>query len=260
MATDEQLEKARSVLLPHLPQDAILTALSSGAGDELEAKFSNPESSAALAVNTLGFFLNSAPAFPALACLNGCDWPALEAGVEQEMRFPWAGGTHPWLDAAIRTKRFLIGVESKRYEPFRPRKAVNFSSKYSEHDWGADMQPFAEMRDGLLSGEIAFRHLDAVQLVKHSFGLHAQAAREGRKAILLYLYAAPQRWPDGRNISAESIERHAAEIDQFNGRVAGADVEFRSCGYATLLDAMSASRDLSVRDHAAAIRGKYGVL
>lgn len=260
MATDEQLEKARSVLLPHLPHDAILAALSNSAGDELEAKFSNPESSAALAVNTLGFFLNSAPAFPALACLNDCDWPALEAGVEQEMRFPWSGGRHPWLDAVIRTKSFLIGVESKRYEPFRPRKAVDFSWKYSEHDWGARMQPFAEMRDALLSGDAIFKHLDAVQLVKHAFGLQTQAAREGRKAILLYLHAAPERWPDERMIEAAQIERHAAEIEKFSQAVARAEVDFRSCSYRALLVAMSESVDMGVRDHAAAVRGKYGVL
>lgn len=43
------------------------------------------------------------------------------------MRFPWAGGRHPWLDAAVETERYLIGVESKRFEPFRDAKSVRLS-------------------------------------------------------------------------------------------------------------------------------------
>jgi hypothetical protein len=49
-------------------------------------------------------------------------WPASWVNLEQVVRFPWAGGYHPCLDALIETRSALIGVESKRYEPFRAKQ------------------------------------------------------------------------------------------------------------------------------------------
>jgi hypothetical protein len=46
------------------------------------------------------------------------------------MRFPWAGGRHPWLDVAIETPNWLIGVEAKRYEPFRAQANATFSDAF----------------------------------------------------------------------------------------------------------------------------------
>ena len=44
------------------------------------------------------------------------------------MRFSWSGGLHPWLDVGIQTAERLIGIESKRYEPFRDHKTATFSA------------------------------------------------------------------------------------------------------------------------------------
>lgn len=112
--------------LPGVPAEAVLAALQRSPGNELASgKFDSPESSAALAVNAFGWFLERPKALPPL--------PGVPMGlperveVEAEMHFPWRGGRHPWLDAAITTATTLVGVEAKRYEPFRPGKASSFS-------------------------------------------------------------------------------------------------------------------------------------
>ena len=43
------------------------------------------------------------------------------------MRFPWKDGRHPWLDVGMESATTLIGIESRRYEPFRPAKASGFA-------------------------------------------------------------------------------------------------------------------------------------
>src|SRR5262245_40522406 len=113
--TDMQpdLTKARAAILAHLPADLILNCYQNAGGDEiLSGKFASSESSAALAANTFGFFLENPRRFSLLR-------PPIEAGtvqevrIECELRFPWTGGTHPWLDAVVSTERALVGIESK---------------------------------------------------------------------------------------------------------------------------------------------------
>jgi hypothetical protein len=259
--TANELAVARKVLLPYLPAEQICKALIQSPGDELSEKFSNKDSSAALAVNTFGFFLNQAKSFPQIDCLKDCKWPPEAVAIEQEMRFPWKGGRHPWLDASVTTPKHLIGIESKRYEPFRVQKAAALSPQYWKVDWGEEMNAYVSLRDTLKAGKTRYTHLDAVQLVKHAFGLRTEAKRQGKRAILLYLFAEPRRWassPD-REIGREALSRHADEIADFAEYAKGAEVEFRSCSYQKLLDAMLRSSENGVRKHAATLLDRYDV-
>ena len=130
--------------LPDLPVDKILAALGRAPGNELKSgKFDSPESSSALAANAFGWFLNRADMFP---MLPGGMGQAREVMIEAEMRFPWAGGKHPWLDAAVVTDRCLIGIESKRYEPFRLGKANSFAESYDRKVWGEKMEGYTSLR------------------------------------------------------------------------------------------------------------------
>ena len=112
-----------SRFLPGVPGLQIEEILNAAKGDEIASgKIDSLESSAALAVNAFGFFLNRAENLPALP---GCEeqvWPATSLALEKEVRFPWRGGNHPNLDVLITTPSALIGIESKRFEPFRDRK------------------------------------------------------------------------------------------------------------------------------------------
>lgn len=220
-----------STFLPGVPEDLVRAALSKAGGNEIDSgKLDSPESSAALAANAFGWFIErpaDLPPFPAPADL---DWPATRVDVERQMRFPWGGGRHPWLDAAVETATHVIGVESKRFEPFRDLKTVSLSDAYDRDVWGERMAPFTAMRDSLRAGSTAFAHLDAAQLVKHAFGLVTEGRRLGKTPVLLYLYAEPERRGSER-ISPEAMERHRAEIADFGAVVAGAEVRFAACSY-----------------------------
>ena len=90
-------------LLAHLPQAAILDAYAKAAGRELDGKANSPESSSALVANTLGYFLDRPSLLPPLPGLENAGWPALSVALEVNVRFPWPGGRHPWLDALVET-------------------------------------------------------------------------------------------------------------------------------------------------------------
>jgi hypothetical protein len=220
-----------SDFLPGVPVEQVEAALIAAGGNEIDSgKFGSPESSAALAVNAFGWFINrphDLPPFPGLADIG---LPATRVDVERQMRFPWRGGRHPWLDAAVETPTHLIGVESKRFEPFRDKKKVKLSDAYNRDVWGDGMAPFTRMRDGLRATEVCFAHLDAAQLVKHAFGLVAEGRRTGKSPVLLYLYAEPTTH-GGKSIAPELLLRHRADITAFASIVSGAAVRFAACSY-----------------------------
>ena len=243
--------------LPDVPTDAVLAALARSPGNEVASgKFDSPESSAALAVNAFGWFLERPALLPPLPGVPMGQPVAVE--IEAEMRFPWAGGRHPWLDAAVTTATSLVGVESKRYEPFRPGKAAAFSEAYDSRDWGPGMAPYDALRVELAAGRLRFRHLDAVQLVKHAYGLRNQARKRGLGAVLVYLHAAPASWANGKPVDPGAIAAHAAEVADFAGRVKGADVVFAPVAWADLLAQWAGVPALAA--HAAAVRGRFGVV
>lgn len=243
--------------LPDLPSDALLAALRRSPGNEVDSgKFDSPESSSALAVNAFGWFLERPAALPPLPGVPMGQPEAVE--IEAEMRFPWSGGRHPWLDAAVTTPTTLVGVEAKRYEPFRPGKAVSFSEAYDSRDWGPGMAAYDGLRAELSAGRLRFRHLDAVQLVKHAYGLRTQGRKRGRGAVLVYLHAAPEAWANGKPVDPAAIAAHAAEVAQFAARVKGADVVFVAVRWADLLAQWKGIASLA--PHAAAIRARFGAL
>lgn len=213
-----------------MPKAHVVGRLTAAGGNEIESgKLASKESSAALAINTFGWFVERPhllPVLPGLAHVG----PALWVEVEYCARFPWAAGRHPWLDAAVATSTHLIGVESKRYEPYRDRKKVSLSSTYDQPVWGENMQPFERMRDRLRSGEVRFEYLDAAQLVKHAFGLVTDGRRRALRPALHYMYAEPEHLR-GSLLTSEAFEAHRREIDQFSAFVSGAEVEFAASSY-----------------------------
>ncbi len=243
--------------LPDLPVDLILEALQQSPGNEVNSgKFDNPDSSAALVANAFGWFLERPKALPALPGVPA--GRATEVRLEVEMRFPWAGGRHPWLDVGIVTPTTLIGVESKRYEPFRPGKAVSFAEIYGRTVWGEPMARYTKLRDDLLSGDVRFNSLDAAQLVKHAYGIRTRAEKRATGAVLVYLYAEPVTWASGKAVDPERIALHRAEIARFGTIVAGDDVVFAPLRWADLLNQWEEVTALA--RHVAAIRERFGVL
>lgn len=241
--------------LPDVPADAVLAALSRAAGNEIATgKFDSPESSQALTANAFGRFLAQPALLPAL--------PGVPMGrpeqvaIAAEMHFPWRGGRHPWADAAVTTATSLVGITARRYEPFRPAKTNSFSEPYDSADWGQNMTRFDALRAALSQGSLTYRHLDAVQLVKHAYGLRHQAHRRGRGAVLVYLHAAPAAWANGKPVDPAAIARHMAEVDDFARRVKGDDVAFSRLRWSDLVAQWAALPALA--PHATALQDRFG--
>ncbi len=185
---------------------------------------------------------------------------AADAGRPGGVRPLPLGGRHPWLDALVETPSHLVGVESKRYKPFRPKAPPAFSAAFWRDVWGGAMGPFEAERDRLRDDPGRYAHLDAAQLVKHAFGLRTLASRmepPRKRPFLLYLYAEPAAWPDGRAVAPEAIRRHAEEARAFAEAVAGTEVGFAACTYGGLLAAMGASALGDVRRHALDLAAAY---
>ncbi len=249
--------------LPGVPGPEIEAIFDATAGNEIATgKFDNPESSAALAANAFGFFLQRASELPALPGCGSETWPARSLMLEAELRFPWSGGRHPVLDCLVRTPSALIGIESKRFEPYRTRHTSPLSDAYWRRVWGARMSGYESVRDSLHSGPDLYVRLDVAQLFKHAFALRTEVHRENRHGgltpILFYVYADPERWPaNGRPVDVDAKARHRKEIERFAAAVAGDEVVFMSCPYRRLLKAWTDSEGRRVRAHANAVATRF---
>ena len=245
--------------LPGVPAAQVEAMLNVARGSEITSgKFDSPKSSSALAANTFGLFLNRPHDLPPLP---GCDfvtWPVCSLALERTVNFPWRGGRHPVLDVLITTPSALIGIESKRFEPFRTKKAPSISEAYWRPVWGDRMEGYQQVRDGLHQDSSLHAHLDAAQLFKHAFALRTQVHRtaeyEGLTPILMYLYAEPGHWSrDGKPIGEDAKARHRDEIADFAKRVEGDEVTFVSCSYHELLSAWHEGGTPEVRSHTEAV-------
>ena len=241
--------------LPGVPVSHVLARLANAGGNEIESgKLSSPSSSAALAVNCFGWFVERPERLPPLPRLKAVGVPEY-VEVEFCARFPWRGGRHPWLDAVVRTSTALIGIESKRFEPFRDVNAVRLSPAYDRRVWGSKMTRYEGMRDRLRSGAETFVHLDAAQLIKHAFGLVSEGSRENLKPILYYIFAEPSE-VDGHVVSADDLKRHRDEIMRFSTEVAEDEVIFRYASYREWLDTWHLL-DSSVAAHGRAVMESF---
>ena len=243
---------SESLFLPGVPIDYVLKRLGAAGGKEVESgKLASPESSAALAVNTFGWFIERPSMFPPFP---GMPISAVDrVDVEYCARFPWSGGRHPWLDAVVETPEILIGVESKRFEPYRDHKHVSLSDAYDRPVWGDAMRPFEAMRDRLRSGDVQFEMLDATQLVKHAFGLVTEAGKRKKRGSLVYLYSEPALFR-GKTILSSAFEKHRAEVTAFGDAVAGAAVAFHSISYRDWLSSWSRASGALVAHREAVIQ------
>ena len=249
--------------LPGVPAPEIEAIFEAAPGNEIATgKFDSPESSAALAANAFGFFLHRAPELPALPGCGNETWPARSLTLEREVRFPWSGGRHPVLDCLVKTPSALIGIESKRFEPYRTPHTSELSDAYWRPVWGGRMKGYEGIRDGLRISPDSFLRLDAAQLFKHAFALRTEVHRDGRHGglapLLFYVYAEPEHWPRDEKLVDEGAKAwHRKEIERFGAAVAGDEVGFVSCSYRRLLGAWSDRGNRRVRAHATAVSARF---
>lgn len=249
--------------LPGVPREQIEEIYSAAPGKEIvSGKFDSPESSAALAANTFGFFLDRPSQLPSLPGCEDIEWPASSMGLEKKVSLPWRGGTHPVLDVLLGTSSALIGVECKRFEPFRDEPQAHFSNAYWRDVWGDCMSGYQRIRDALRENANLFKSLKADQLVKHALGLRTRTriGKEyaGLSPVLFYLYAEPDLLPNSiKRISDEAKAVHRDEIRNFAQSVRGDEVRFVACTYRVLLATWSRNANPQIQGHARAVVCRY---
>ena len=245
--------------MPGVPGRCIEEIFNAAPGNEMASgKFDSPESSAALAANAFGFFLKRPATLPPLPGCERETWPAISLDLERTVRFPWSGGRHPVLDVLVATPCALIGIESKRFEPFRQKRASVPSKAFWRDVWGGRMKGYESVRDTLCE----YEGLNAAQLVKHALALRTQVRRKGRheglRPILYYLYAAPETWPrDGTPVSREAKDRHSEQVAAFAREVEGDEVRFVHCTYREMLARWRRHTAPEIRAHAEAVARRF---
>ena len=159
------------------------------------------------------------------------------------------------LDAMVTTSTALIGIESKRFEPFRRNSNTSFTDTYLRQVWGDRMSGYQAIRDDIRKGEKPYHFLDAGQLVKHALALRSEVHRRGGKLspVLHYVYAEPKQWPSGKGIDPKEIRRHRKEILRFGQAVQNDEVSFLACSYRDLLRQWKAQAKKAIADHANAV-------
>jgi hypothetical protein len=168
------------------------------------------------------------------------------------------GVRHPRVDAVLTTPTTLVGIVSKRYQPFRPAKTVSFTEPFDARDWGPGMARYGTMRKALAEGRHSFHQLDAVTLVKQAYGLRTQSVKRARGAVLVYLHAEPQTWASGKPVDPKAILRHRTEVAGFARAVKGDDVTFVALTWTDLLAQWAKTPALVA--HTAAVKGWFGGL
>ena len=250
--------------LPGIPRKQIEEFYHAVPGNEVASgKFDSPESSSALAANTFGFFLNRPGDLPPLPGCEDAEWPASSLALEKEVRFPWrARWGHPVLDVLIVTSSALIGIESKRFEPFRDDPEAHFSDTYWRKVWGDCMNGYQRVRDALHEDESLYMSLKADQLVKHALGLRTRTRLgkeyEALSPILFYLYAEPDLLPNSNKpIDDKAKAAHRDEIKHFAQSVEGDKVRFVFSTYRNLLTTWERSESPEIREHARAVACRF---
>lgn len=250
--------------LPGVPSGQIEEIYNAAPGNEIASgKFDSPESSAALVANTFGFFLNRPGDLPLLPWCMDIGWPASSLALEKEVRFPWRSRWgHPVLDVILATSSALIGIESKRFEPFRDNPEAHFTDTYWREVWDDSMSGYQGVRDTLRENGSFYTFLKADQLVKHALGLLTRTRPNkeyaGLSPILFYLHAEPDRLPSSNKpIEDEAKAAHREEVKHFARSVKGDEVRFMACTYHDMLAAWKRSESREIREHAKAVIWRF---
>lgn len=235
----------RQNLLPGIDPSRVEMDYRDKRGSELEGKFKAAHSSAALVVNSFGFFTTSAKPVP----IPGFDKLQFD-GFEKLFPTGLKSRMPPHLDATAHSDELLLAIESKCLEYFTPKPA-EFADAYVNEivDERRDSPWFAEMLK-LRDEPRRYQYLDAAQLIKHAFGL-AWTVKE-TPVTLLYIF-----WePDDERYHGMFAE-HRAEVAAFASSVAGGRPTFQSMTYRELWTHWAECGPEALRAHAGLLEGRY---
>lgn len=214
-----------------------------GGGEVLDQRDLPPKiralhSSAVLAINVFQYWKDRGG--EVLPEALGVEGTLVSVAIEQPYRTSLPGFP-PTLDVVLSlVGGRLIAIESKYTEWMakeRP-KLADFRTKYlSGPEWWAEarLPRCQQLARDIGNGKEEFRHLDALQLLKHALGLATSA---GQPFELLYLY-----YEDGDDSPIAKL--HRDELERFSARV-DASLGFRGVTYQSLFKVLRRANGLDV--------------
>ncbi|KAA6316272.1 hypothetical protein EZS27_033393 [termite gut metagenome] len=195
--------------------------LNEGAGNELTSKFCAVHSSSALCVNNFTPFKEN---FKKVDFLGYSDFS--EAIFEKKQPTGLIG-TPPHLDFYLENNNTIIGFESKFTEYFTqklPNHDKNLEKYYNNNILSGYLPN--GFNNEIIKYHICYpnkMHLDVAQLIKHTIGLLKN--KNGKKAILVYIYWQPENWKD-----FDICKEHKKEIEEFACKIK-CFIDFRAFSY-----------------------------
>lgn len=171
--------------------------------------------------------------------------------IKYERKFPTGlPGNAPNLDVVLPlSSGSVTAIECKFLEPYGGRSSKSsFKKKYFESKsglWhGAGYPLCQELAQRLYAGQLAYKWLNAEQLLKHILGL----AASGTQWTLLYLW---YEVPDA------TTEEHASEISEFASMSVADGIDFRALSYQAVFRSLRESALESDQSYLAYLGSRY---
>ncbi|MCD4742898.1 MAG: hypothetical protein K8R67_10535 [Desulfobacteraceae bacterium] len=210
--------------------EKIKNDISQGSGNELQSgKFNSIGSSSALGVNAFGvFYENRFMKWPALQSQK-FDNPIFERRLSNGLI-----GTNPNLDVVFENDNSVLAIECKFLETLVGKKP-KFSDQYLNIKDDRRDSKWFQMMVEIINGNIKFKYLDAVQLIKHYFGLAHEYSNSKKSLNIGYGF-----WePDKNGKFSESIIKlyadHRKECGKFSELVCKDEIGFSFFSYFELI-------------------------
>lgn len=219
-------------ILPEINKNLFWDELNNGDGSEFKPQGDNPPkfnsiaSSSALAVNSFAIWKKENN-IKDLVIKNFSDFNTIEF----ERKFKnGLGGKNPNLDVVLENQDHLLAIECKFLEPLKKKSKSDkpFSDSYFKNNDYRSNSKWYKLIEKIRNNQVEFKYLNAVQLLKHFYGICYE--KNDKNNILLYLYWEPENL---KNKSPYDI--HRKEISKFNDFVEVDDLlEFKVMTYQEL--------------------------
>ncbi len=221
-------------------------------------KFNSISSSAALAVSTFAPWKTHLDDLTVdLGTKQMAGFDKLEFEHIAETAIPKAK-KHPNLDVWLESDDAILAVECKFCEFLSGRtEKASLHSAYKR--LAATMEqsnPWVKAIDFFTNemGECKYRFFDAVQIIRHYFGVLNSGQKE-KHLLYLYWHPANEDWMD-----IHPFDLHMKELKEFSGLVSQAtDVSFHYMSFNELWEQWAATDKKVVQKHIKALRQKYSV-
>jgi len=202
-------------VLPEINKNLFYDELKNGDGSEFKPQGDNPPkfyslaSSSALAVNSFAIWKkNNNKKELIIKNFSNFDTINFERKFKNGLQ-----GNNPNLDIVLENPNTILAIESKFLEPL-DKKTGEFKKSYFKTEDHRSNSKWYELMRKINNNQINFDYLDAVQLLKHFYGVCYE--KNNKNKTLMYLYWEPKEM---KNESPYDV--HRKEITKFNNLVKG---------------------------------------